>query len=152
MEKDQRTPEDVTFVLRGFALALGLLANMPFVLYLVSSGAKDWPALAWTEPQEAPLFLALTVALLGYLVAWRWPRVGGAVTTASAVAICALVFFSEERAHLPAALLLGIPMFVSGILSLVCRRRSGHSLVPNAKRDATGSSRAAKLTQATKAS
>ncbi len=149
MTKVQRTTDDSACVLRGFALALGLLANMPFLLFLISSGAKVCPTLPWTSPRGAPLFLALTVALLGYLTAWRWVKIGGAMTMVSAVTICALVFLGSGRDLLPAALMISVPLFVAGCLFLASYRTSGQTHLTAIVQDATAG-RGSKLAKAQK--
>jgi hypothetical protein len=125
MKTAKRTSDDLTCVIRGFALAVGLLANIPFALFLIDSGAKVCPALSWSSPQGMPLFVVLTMAMLGYLIAWRWERIGGAMAIVSSVAICALVILGPDRTPILAALMISLPLFVAGILFLACNWRTG---------------------------
>lgn len=138
MAKIERTTDDLACVLRGIALAMGLLVNIPFLHFLISSGGRVYPKLLWNDAQGVPLFLALTLALLGYLTAWRWKEIGGAMAMVSAVAISALVYLGSGRALLPAALMISVPLFFAGMLFLACRRRAGQlHIIANGK-DATG--------------
>ncbi len=150
MVKAKRTTDDLVCVVRGIALALGLLANLPFLLFLISSGTRVGPTLPWTSPRGVPLFLALTLALVGYLIAWRWEKAGGAMTMASAVAICALVYMGSGTALLPAALMISVPLFVAGILFLACCRRSGQPYIIATAKDARAG-RGSKQTEVQKA-
>ena len=87
-----RTDDDSKRVMHGLALALGLLANGPFLLFLLERGSKAWPQLSWSNPQGKLLFFVMTLAVLGYALAWRWLKVGGVLAVSSAIALCALVY------------------------------------------------------------
>ena len=71
MTTDSQTNDSLTKVLRWSARVVGLLAVGLFVLFLVESGPRIIPALSWTEPRGVPLLVAMVVAAVGVLVAWR---------------------------------------------------------------------------------
>jgi len=62
----------------------------------------------------------MTLAVLGHALAWRWLRMGGVLAIASAIALCALVYLGSGSTLMPAALVIGIPLCVAGLLFLVC--------------------------------
>jgi CHASE2 domain-containing sensor protein len=124
MTTAQRTGDDLTYVMRGFAWALGLWASTPFVLFLIYSGARVCPKLSWSSPQGMPLFIIFVVAAVGVLIAWRWELIGGAIAVVCAIAINALVCLGSGRALFYAALMNSVPFFVAGILFLACYWRT----------------------------
>jgi hypothetical protein len=63
------------WVTRAVALAVGV----PFPLFLIESGGRILPALAWADPQGIRLFRALAAVVAGLLVAWRQVVIGGQV-------------------------------------------------------------------------
>ena len=109
-----------TVVARWIARLLGLLASVPFVLFLFFLGATICPRLSWSNPQGMPLFCVLSAATVGVLIAWRWEMIGGAVAMVSAVAVSGLVYFGSGRTVFPAALMASVPYFVAGVLFLAC--------------------------------
>jgi hypothetical protein len=120
MTANHRTDDDLKRVIRGMALALGLLANVPFLLFLLEWGSRAWPQLSWSNPQGKPLFIVMTFAILGYALAWRWLKVGGVLAASSAITLCALVYLGAGSSLMPAALVISIPLCVAGWLFLVC--------------------------------
>ena len=122
-----------TVVARWIARVLGLLASVPFVLFLVFLGATICPRLSWSNPRGMPLLCVLSVAAVGVLIAWRWEMIGGAIAVISAVAISGLVYFGSARAVFPAALMASVPYFVAGVLFLACCWRTRRS---QSRRDA----------------
>jgi hypothetical protein len=120
----QQTGDDLTYVMRGFARALGLWASTPFVLFLIYSGARVCPKLSWSSPQGMPLFIVFVIATVGVLIPWRWERVGGAIAVVCTAAINALVYLGSGRALFYAALMNSVPFFVAGFLFLVCYWRA----------------------------
>lgn len=125
MKTTQQTGDDLRCVLRGVALAVGLLANIPFVFFLADSAAKAWPQLPWGSPQGMPLFIVLAAALLGYLIAWRWQKIGGMIAVVCAIGILTLVYLGSGHVLLYAALMISVPLLVAGVLLLACHRRIG---------------------------
>jgi hypothetical protein len=124
MTTAQQTGDDLTYVMRGFARALGLWASTPFVLFLIYSGAKVCPKFSWSSPREMPLFIIFVVATVGVLIAWRWELTGGAIAMVCAIAINALVYLGSGHALFYAALMNSVPFFVAGVLFLACYWRT----------------------------
>lgn len=116
----QRLSEVPTCLLRGFARAMGVLASIPFVLFLICSGAEVRPELSWGSPQGMPLFVVLTMATLGVLIAWRRERIGGGMAVVCAAAVPALVCLGSGRDMVYAALMISIPYLGAGALFLAC--------------------------------
>jgi hypothetical protein len=102
------------------ARAAGLLASGLFLLFVAESGGARLSTLSWTSPREMPLFLALTVAVAGVTIAWRWELVGGAVAVVGALAVVQLVYLGAGLAMVPAAAVMVSPLFVAGILHVTC--------------------------------
>jgi anti-sigma-K factor RskA len=109
-----------TVVARWIARMLGLLASVPFVLFLVFLGATICPRLSWSNPRGMPLLCVLSAATVGVLIAWRWEMIGGAMAVVAAVAISGLVYFGSARTVFPAAMMASVPYFVAGVLFLAC--------------------------------
>lgn len=114
----------VTKGMRWSARVVALLANGLFVLFLVESGPRVIPELSWSSPQGMPLLLAMIVAAVGMLIAWRWEMVGGAMAVGAAVAIAVLVLLGSGTVLLRATIIMILPLLVSGALFIVCYRRS----------------------------
>lgn len=95
MTTAQQPDDDLTYVMRGVAWALGLWASVPFVLFLIYSGARVCPKLSWNSPQGMPLFIVLAMATVGVLIAWRWEMIGGAMAV-----VCAIAISSRPANHL----------------------------------------------------
>ena len=120
MTTAQQTGDVLTYVMRGIALAFGLLANRPFLLFLISSGAKTCSKLSWSRPNEMPLFIVLTTATVGFVIAWRYEMIGGTIAVVCAIAVSALVYFGSGRAVFSTALMISLPFFIAGLLFLIC--------------------------------
>ena len=110
--------------MHGSAQVVGLLACGLFVLFLAESGVTLLSALSWTTPMGMPLFLALTMAVAGVLIAWRWESIGGAVAVIAALAVVQLVYLGAGLAMVPAAVVLVLPPLVAGILHVICGWKS----------------------------
>jgi peptidoglycan/LPS O-acetylase OafA/YrhL len=124
VKKDPNMNDGLTKGLRWSARVVGLFAIGLFLLFLVESGARIIPALSWSSPRGMPLLIAMIVAALGVLVAWRWELVGGAMAVVGAVAIFFLVYAGGGAHLFRAALILIVPLVVPGILFLVCHLRT----------------------------
>ncbi len=120
MRTAQETGDDLTYVIRGLALAVGLWASTPFMLFLTSSGVRVLPKLSWSSPQGMPLFIVLAMATVAVLIAWRWEMIGGAIIVACAIAISTLVYLGSGLTVFSAALMTSVPFFVAGVLFLAC--------------------------------
>ena len=110
----------LTQLLRWSARGIGTLATGLYLLFLIESGARVIPALAWSDLRGLPLFLALTVSVAGILIAWRWETLGSALTIIGAVAIIALACASPGHARLLESVILTLPLFATGVLTLTC--------------------------------
>lgn len=114
----------LTKAMRSSARVVGLLASGLFLLFLAESGVTLLPALSWTSTRGMPLFLALTLAMAGVLIAWRWETVGGALAVIGALAVVQLVYLGAGLAMVPAAGVLVLPPLVAGILHVTCGWRT----------------------------
>ena len=130
MTNVQRSGDDLTKGMRWVARVVGLLASGLFVLFLFCAGFEICPSLSWTSLQGMPLFIVLTMAAVGVLIAWRWEMVGGAMAVVGAVALSALVYFGSGRDVFSTALMISLPFFVAGALFLACcwRKRIAPSM------------------------
>ena len=133
MTTAQQAGDDLTYVMRGIARALGLWASTPFVLFLIYSCARVCPKLSWSSPQGMPLLIVFVMAMVGVLIAWRWERIGGAIAVVCAIAINALVCLGSGRALFYAALMISVPYFATGVLFLACYWRTGQKQQPLAE-------------------
>lgn len=124
MTMAMKTGDRLTKRMRWSARVVGITASCLLVLFVIESGARILPALSWSSPTEMPLLLALALAVMGVLIAWRWETVGGAMTVAGAVAIIALAYMGSGPAMVFAALMLTLPLFVAGALYLACHWRT----------------------------
>lgn len=74
-------------------------------------------------------FSAVGLAILGYMIAWFWEGVGGAMMVAAGVGLA--VVLGDQQPFLPAStyLFTGGPFLIAGTLFLVCwwmERRQGN--------------------------
>jgi hypothetical protein len=120
------------------------IGSLPIIVYAlllfagyawnaVTTGKADPHAVEGGPPAEAlaPVFLFL--AVLGLMIAWRWERLGGAITLAFVFATLVVllvqrpIFEDFPRSAMPYVLTAGVA--VPGALFLLCgrpwRRRSG---------------------------
>jgi hypothetical protein len=67
-----------------------------------------------------PLFLALTVAVLGLVIASGWQALGGLLTLAGGVSIVALAYAGSGPGMTFTATLLALPLLTAGVLHLTC--------------------------------
>lgn len=116
--------DGLTTGMRWGARILGLLASGLFVFFLVCAGVGVCRMLSWGSLRGMPLFVVLTVAAVGVLIAWRWETVGGAMAVVGAVALGVLVYFGSGRKVFSTALMISLPFFVAGVLFLACRWRT----------------------------
>ena len=58
--------------MRWSARMIGLFTSGLFALFLIESGARILPALSWNSLRGVPLFLVLTMAVVGVIIAWRY--------------------------------------------------------------------------------
>jgi hypothetical protein len=120
MATDQMSGDYVTGSMRWVARIMGLLASIPFVLFLADTLAGEPLTLTWTGPQGGPVFIAMALATAGVFVAWRWQMIGGLVTVVGTAAVILLVIAgSGVRVLLPTAILT-VPFFIAGLLHLGC--------------------------------
>lgn len=112
-----------TKAMRWTARIVGLIAVALFVAFLVVSGSIVFSSLSWLSWQGLPLLLALVAAVAGVVVAWRYELVGGAMTTAGALAIIGLVCLGSGGDMFLCSLFFTLPLLVAGALSLGCCAR-----------------------------
>ena len=124
MTKAQRTQDGWTQVMRWIARFVTLIAVGLFVLFAVEAGTKALSTLSWTRPQGMPLLVALLVALLGVLIAWRWELVGSSIALVGALAMVGLVCLGSGTDLLLCSLFFITPLFVAGALYLGCCYRA----------------------------
>ena len=124
MSAIRRNGSSFTTLMRWTARTLGLLVSGLFGLFVIFEGSEICSALSWTSPQGMPLFVVLTLAAGGVLVAWRKEMLGGAMAVMGAIAINTLVYLGAGRERLSTSLMISLPLFVAGILFVVCCRRT----------------------------
>jgi hypothetical protein len=116
--------------MRWAARVLALIATGLFVYFVVEFGTKVIPSLAWTNPQGIPLLIALILALVGVLIAWRWELIGGLIAVGCSAAIIALVCAGSGTDMFLCALYFTLPLLLAGVLYLTCcwrTRRTSHA-------------------------
>jgi hypothetical protein len=110
--------------MRWIARFVTLIAVGLFVLFAVEAGTKALSTLSWARPQGMPLLVALLVALLGVLIAWRWELVGSSIALVGALAMVGLVCLGSGTDLLLCSLFFITPLFVAGALYLGCCYRA----------------------------
>jgi hypothetical protein len=129
MGEAQDVRDGWTLAMRSVARLLALLAVALTVWFVVESGARLLPLLRWDRLQGLPLLLALGVALLGVVLAWRWELLGGLLALLGSLATVALVVAGSGLDMAYGALLFTAPLLVAAALYLGCcarrRRQSG---------------------------
>jgi hypothetical protein len=109
------------FIIRGLrwtALLVALLASGPFITFLLFRSGEVLPNLSWRAPNHMPLFLAWLAILAGFLIAWRWERIGGLVMAVSAIAVGVLAYLGCGPSELLTCCLVAGPYLLSGLLLL----------------------------------
>lgn len=124
MAKNQKCDSGWTTAMRWVARILALITVGLFVYFLVEFGTKVFPSLAWTSPQGLPLLIALVLALVGVVIAWRWELVGGMIAVGCSAAIIALVCAGSGTDMFLCALYFTLPLLLAGVLYLACCLRT----------------------------
>ena len=102
------------------ARVIGLFSIALYLLFIIDSGLRIVPSLSWSEFRGMPLFLALTMAVLGLVLAWGWQALGGFLTLAGGASIVALAYASSGPGMTYTAALLALPLLTASLLHLVC--------------------------------
>ena len=110
----------VRTVMRWSARAIGLFSIGLYFLFIIDSGLRIVPMLSWSEWRGMPLFLALTVAILGLIIASGWQALGGLSALAGGASIVALAYAGSGPGLTFTAALLAMPLLTAGLLHLVC--------------------------------
>ena len=111
---------DLVTGMRWMARLVGLFACGLFALFFVESGAQVLSALSWSDLRGMPLFLALTVAIVGIIVAWRREAIGGVMSLVGGLMMLALVYLASGSGMTFTAFLLALPLLFAGALYLAC--------------------------------
>ena len=111
---------DLVAGMRWVARLVGLFACGLFALFCVESGAQVLSTLSWSNLRGMPLFLALTLAIAGVLVAWRREAIGGVMSLAGGLMMLALVYLASGSGMTFTAFLLALPLLFAGALYLAC--------------------------------
>ncbi|HSR33172.1 MAG TPA: hypothetical protein VLY63_21615 [Anaerolineae bacterium] len=120
MANTEKAGNGWTSVMRWSARVIGLLASGLFLLFLVEAGPRVIPALSWSEPRGIPLLVAMVLAVVGVLIAWRWELAGGVMAVAGAAAIVGLACIGSGMELFSCAFLLTLPLLVASALFLGC--------------------------------
>jgi len=120
---DRKTEDVWANVMRWSGRVLALLTAGLFLLFLFEAGARVFPALAWSRPEQWPAVIALVVAVLGLVAAWRWELVGGILAFVGSLAIVLLVVLGSGPHMLVPALVFVAPLVLAGLLYLGCTAR-----------------------------
>ena len=113
--------------------------STPIIVYslmMLAGYAWNWVAIGKTDPYsvegypfvEALPPILMFVSVLGLGIAWRWERLGGAITLVFYIATLILLLFQSPitydvyRSAIP--YLISMVVAIPGILFLVCWRRS----------------------------
>ena len=120
MATDQQSGDYMMGSLRWAARIVGLLATVPFALFIADTIDGNPLRLTWTGPQGGPVFVALALAIVGAFIAWRWQMIGGLMTLASAAIVIILVLVGSGARVLLPTIILTVPFFIAGALHLGC--------------------------------
>ena len=110
----------MTTTMRWSARMIGLFSIGLYFLFIIESGVRIVPALSWTDLRGIPLFLALTMAVVGLVIAWGWEALGGFLALAGGSLILALVYTESGTGMTFTAALLALPLLTAGLLHLTC--------------------------------
>ena len=105
---------------RGSARLIGLFSIGLYFLFIIESGVKIVPLLSWTDFRGMPLFLALTAAVVGLVIAWGWESLGGFLALAGGTLILVMAYAASGPGMTFTAALLALPLLAAGLLHLVC--------------------------------
>jgi hypothetical protein len=104
--------------MRSSARLIGLFSIGLYFLFIIESGVRIVPSLSWTEFRGMPLFLALTVAVVGLVIAWGWEALGGFLALAGGASILTLAYTASGPGMTFTAALLALPLLTAGLLHL----------------------------------
>ncbi len=123
MTESGKARDGWTAALRWTARIFAVLVVVLLLWFLVESGTRVLAGLRLGQMQGLPLLLALAVAVIGVVIAWRWELVGGILALLGALAVIALVVAGSGVDTLTAALLFAAPLLVAGAFYLGCSAR-----------------------------
>jgi hypothetical protein len=106
--------------LRWSARGVGLVATGLYLLFVVEFGAKVLSTISWNSPAGLPLLVALTLAVAGTIVAWRWAAIGGLMALLGGMSIVAMTVLGRGPNMALASFVLALPLLVAGTLYLAC--------------------------------
>lgn len=98
---------------------IGLFSIGLYFLFILDSGLRIVPALSWSEFRGIPLFLALTMAVVGLVIASGWQAVGGFLALAGGTLILIMTYTASGPGMTFTAALLALPLLAAGLLHLV---------------------------------
>lgn len=112
--------------MRFLERSVSVLALLTGLIYLRVIGQETLASLQTNQGLNAIILMfgLLLLAMVGLLCGWRWELVGGSIAVFSAIGIGFLAFFSATDYKLFSALAYSSPFFITGVLMLVCWRRS----------------------------
>lgn len=119
----EKTGDAWAKTMRWSGRVLALLTVGLLLLFLFQAGARVFPALKWSRPQEWPMMVALLIAVAGVVAAWRWELSGGVLAIAGSVAIVLLVVLGSGLDMLVPAIVFVAPLVLAGLMYLGCRAR-----------------------------
>lgn len=105
-------------VIRRIARIIGSFAAFFFLVTIVGQAI----VINQVVPIPIGMFTALTST--GVIIAWRWERIGGFLTTLSALALGAVLYPAGAHDPVLAASFYSLPFLVPGVLFLLCSRNN----------------------------
>ncbi|MBN1579359.1 MAG: hypothetical protein JXA89_01555 [Anaerolineae bacterium] len=130
-ERRHRVTKWIRWVARIWSLPIILYALLMFAGYSwswITTGVADPYAVEDYPPIENLPPILMFLSVLGLGVAWRWERLGGAITLVLLLAVLVLLFIvtpiARDFPRTAVPYLLALVVAIPGILFLVCWWRS----------------------------
>ena len=113
-------------VARWIGLGLGTLTGAVWAFVLIASliGGPDPHAVEGAAVEGTVLTVLALACLLGVGLAWWRARLGGAVLTVAALALCIFAAVTAGQRQWATVLISGAPFLVAGVLLVVSRARA----------------------------
>jgi len=113
--------DGLTRWMRRLARGMGTIVAAFFLLIGIGSAFGD--SIPWSM-ESTVITVLFTTLVVGVIIAWWREGIGGLIVTLGAITLGAFAYCTADHNKVYAMVVMGGPLLVSGILFLICWRRT----------------------------
>jgi hypothetical protein len=119
-----------TLIMRWIARVISTLVMVFIILMVIGSvfTGKEYRRAPWPTLEDIIMTMFFLAMLTGVVIAWFREGIGGTILTTAGLVATALLFLRMTPDDYWVIMIFGVPFLFSGILFLVCWRRSSQKL------------------------